>query len=174
MTVRPVNLREHAIRALRRHEFGCLRRPSAGATAEPVGNAQAGDRLWVREPFHLHAMFDSLAPTQVVGRDGAAEICWSADGHLPSWAGLRRFARELPRALHRAHLVVHGRRRLRLQDLTDEEIAAEGFGSRDHFACHWDSVELPGGRTIGGAPARWSDNPHIVELTVEWKGNPIK
>jgi hypothetical protein len=177
MADRPVNLLEPEIALLRRPGEGYVLRPGSTACPGLLGRARPGDRLWVREPFHLDARFDDRAPTAAL-QFGPVEagVYWPADhdgGTLPAGIGRRRFAREMPRLLHRAHLVVRSVRFVRLHDLSDCDILVQGFGDRDRFKLHWDAVHAPQARSISGSAIRWKDNPWIVELLVQWRGVPL-
>lgn len=119
-----------------------------------------GDRLWVREPFYLPAAFDGHAPTAAISL--GASIAY-AIRRAPPGFGRRRFAREMPRAAHRMHLLVHSALPMRLQDVPDFECAANGLLDRAHFARMWDT-ENPTGQSVSGGRVGWADNPSVTRI----------
>lgn len=120
-----------------------------------------GDRLWVREPFHLPVAFDGHAPTTALRRF-APRVAYAIDGAPPGY-GRRRFAREMPRAAHRMHLLVHSALPMRLDKVTDDECAANGLLDRAHFARMWD-IENPTGQSVSGGRVGWADNPPVTRI----------
>lgn len=164
MTDRPINLLEPDLRRL---AAGARRiwRPSVSRVRGQLGHCLPGDRLWIREPFHLHAVFDDISPLQAVGRQAQLPY-WPADGDQPAdWVGRRRFARELPRVLHRRHLVYRSQRFVRLQTLAQEDLAGEGFADEAAVRRWW--TVGGSGRGIDSRPVPWAENPWLLELTVD-------
>lgn len=135
------------------------------ALRRPIGSLSScsvGDRLWIREHFALPRAFESVSPTQALER-GATPV-WSIDiPDLPAYAtadlGRRRFARELPRAWHRAHCVIEGLRIERISLISDHEIVREGFESRRQWAACWDA-----GVNFGPSSTRlrYSADPEVL------------
>ncbi|HEX7693895.1 MAG TPA: hypothetical protein VF409_05365 [Sphingomonas sp.] len=156
MTDLPISFTEAYARKLHAGEMTQARRPRG-----LLDQLKPGDRLWVREPFHLPARFDHVAPTQALIAPGI-EIAWTAtDAPQPPWAGRQRFAREMPKALHRAHLIVRSLRQERLQDLSDDDAVACGFINRMIFQRHWDHMLKGGKFSVSGTAIRWQDNPAV-------------
>lgn len=173
----PLNIAEPQIEPLSRGSLTELRRPSS-ARLEVL---RPGDILWIREPFHLPARCDWMSPTQAIEQGAAIEgpavpvfvadaAAMAALSGLPSF-GRRRAARELPRAIHRQHLVLTGLRRELLQDANDDAIRAEGFASRADYARAWDANlkafkcwDLAQRRYVTAA-ASWADNPVVLVLS---------
>ncbi|WP_439539510.1 hypothetical protein [Sphingomonas sp.] len=98
---------------------------------------------------------------------------FTADGELPALFGRRRFARELPRLAHRAHLVVGLVRLERLHDVTDADARAEGYPDRAAYRTAWDELHAPGTRTITGDATRWADNPAVTVIAFTFAAAPI-
>lgn len=117
-----------------------LRRRRDGSLA----NVRFGDRLWLREQFYLAKMYEHCRPTQALER-GATPVFAIDVPDLPDYAtadlGRRRFARELPRLWHRAHLQVAAVNIEPINSITDEEIAQEGFASRSEFIAAWNAQQ---------------------------------
>jgi len=126
----------------------------------------------VREPFRLSVQHDRLAPTAALERGGSF-IAYTADGPNPSVGGRTRFAREMPRAISRSHLVVRSIRQERLQDLSDADAIACGFADRDAFAINWDAVLKGGKFSISGTKIRWADNPAVNVITFKLVRGPL-
>lgn len=80
-----------------------------------------GDRLWVRETWAVHAIFDGRAP-----RDIDAPVTYAADGPMPDLIGKLRPGIHMPRWLSRITLEITGVRVERLQDISEADASAEG------------------------------------------------
>lgn len=120
-----------------------------------------GARLWLAEPFHLERRFDLFAPTAALaaGALPAFAADWLHDPlTLARTHGVRRPARCLCRAWHRAHLVITARHELRLHALGPRAVTGLGFGSTMALARHWDR-EIQG---FGARSMRWEDNPSVL------------
>lgn len=110
----------------------------------------AGDRLWVREAFHVTAACDAVYradyPANAVARGmenipAESDVRWTPSIHMPRWAS-------------RLTLEVTEVRVQRLQDISEEDARAEGvagpfdalFTPRRRFESLWDSIngERPG------------------------------
>lgn len=174
MAALPISFNVETIRAIHAGSIVQVRRP--------VGllmRCESRDRLWVREPFHLDAAHDSLAPLQSLTLGGrvrayAADLRPAAGDALPPGIGRRRFARELPRAAHRSHLVISNVEQRRLQELTDADARREGAIDRADFARRWDNLHAPAGRSVTGDLIRWQDNPRVTVLTFDFVAAPLK
>ncbi|KUR80793.1 hypothetical protein [Novosphingobium sp. FSW06-99] len=172
MTDRPVTIIAPTIQRVIDGTCTRLRRPNRA-----LAECSAGDRLWIREQFHLAKQFEHISPLQALDR-GAVPV-WSVDvPDLPDYAtadlGRRRFARELPKAWHRAHLVVTAVHTEPLQTISDEEIANAGFTARDQYARAWDTA-LRGFvdpvRSI--RPPVWANNPAALVVTFRCVTAPL-
>lgn len=119
-----------------------------------------GDRLWVREPFYLPAAFDDHAPTAALQL--FASVAYAIDGAPPGF-GRRRFAREMPRAAPRMHLLVQSALPMRLHEVTDDECYDNGLIYRARFARMWD-IENPTGQTMSGGRIGWAANPPVTRI----------
>lgn len=150
---------------------GCMPNVSRGAIACPYG--EAGDRLWVRETFRVTGASGYGGVTNAVSieyRAGGAKIfpaTWEqydkAAGNTEGW----RPSIVLPRWASRITLEVVSVRIERVQDITPQDAAAEGFDlhswsergvlSRDAlmgFRDLWDKLNGP--RGFG-----WDSNPFV-------------
>jgi len=141
-----------------------------------LGKFAPGDQLWVREPFHLPVAFDRLSPLQFVA-NGSGEILWGTDaiGAAPRTLarfGRRRFAREMPRALHRFHVILQSVRTEQLHAIDDAGAQAEGFASRTAFIAAWDPL-FKSGFSITGDLVAWADNPLVDVLTFKFVAAPL-
>ena len=128
-----------------------------------LSDCRPGDRLWIREQFRLPIGFDDISPLQALERHAVPVM--SADiEDLPSYAtadlGRPRFAREMPRAWHRAHLVIDRIETARLHDLTDEQAQREGFANTAQFARSWDA-----GQRLSKGLTLWQHNPTVLVIT---------
>jgi hypothetical protein len=165
MNPKPIALLEPVLGNVMAGTCRRLRR-AAGGTLDAI---QPGDRLWIRELYHLNARFDALRPSAAV-REGA----WPAFAHefwrkpKPAGLGKRRMARELLREWHRHHLLVTAVERQRLQDITAAEAAAEGYRTRHFWAIEWDRNAF-----VHYARNRWEDNPAVVVFDFEYVAAPL-
>lgn len=132
-----------------------------------------GDRLWVRETWAPHADEEETCRNyseRMAGRGGLSEpgavrpeIFYRADGGDPFVSGWRPSI-FLPRWASRLTLEVLAVRVQRLQDITINDIKAEGITPcdpyltwKDNFARLWDD--------INGKRAPWASNPWVWALT---------
>lgn len=155
------------------HEFRC-----------PYG--QPGDRLWVRETFAAHWMYNDIPPSDArsdrcdqrrsdnrwyaadpdnsLGSDGAASTLrgkWRPSIHMPRWAS-------------RITLEITGIRVERLNDISEEDAKAEGawgpddsivgtvakYFGRDPLAVHPSLAYRMLWESING-PGAWDANPWV-------------
>ncbi|MDR3408435.1 MAG: hypothetical protein P4L68_08055 [Methylovirgula sp.] len=148
-----------------------LRRPRGALAA-----CRAGDRLWIREQFRIHRDYDHISPLQALDR-GATPVMSSDEHDLPDYAtsdlGRRRFARELPKAWHRAHLVITSIDTIHLQSITPADAINAGFTTLDQFAQAW-NAGLRGfidQRSI--RPPKWENDPAVLVLTFKCHAAPM-
>ena len=165
MRVLPISILDDTLQAIRDGRQKQLRRP-----AGLLSRCRPGDCLWIRERFHLPARWDAFSPTAAT-RAGAT-ASFAIDG-VPEGAGRRRFARELPAALHRMHLRVLAARVEQIQDLTEFDAIAEGAASRADFMTHWNCVHARAGAGLFGKQIRWADNPRVVVLRFDLVEVPL-
>lgn len=89
---------------------------------------KAGNRLWVREAWRAEARYDHLAPSKL---PLSAPIYYAADlnprDSEPGCAGRLRASMHMPRWASRLTLPVTDVRVQRLQDISEEDAAAEGM-----------------------------------------------
>jgi hypothetical protein len=112
---------------------------------------QPGDRLWVREAWSTHAIFDPLPPRDITARS----VHYWADGDAQT--GKRRPGMFLPRWASRITLEVTGVRVERLRDISEKDAEAEGCPldrllARDWYSQLWESINGPGS---------WDANPWV-------------
>lgn len=143
-----------------------LRRPTG-----TLSRLSIGDHLWLREQFYLSRQFDFTGPLVAMSR-GAVPVYATDRQFLPSFAcedlGRRRFARELPKAWHRAHLQILHFDAQPLHAITDEDIAAEGHESRDLYARAWDA-----GVSLSSRGDQWRENPTVLVITFRAIAAPL-
>ena len=98
--IRVITVRQPQIARLMAGDLARVRRPMT-----KFAQFEAGNRLWVREPFHLEERFDHYSPT--AAKELGAKPYFAADlqrDELPVRLGSQRFARTLLRVWHRQHL----------------------------------------------------------------------
>ncbi|MEV1669113.1 hypothetical protein ABZQ64_02195 [Pseudomonas aeruginosa] len=110
---------------------------------------EPGDRLWVREAWHVGKPHDKTAPADIlapllaegrgitvlytaggwqsVGPAGREEPIYPDDQPLPDWAGKGRPSIHMPRWASRILLELTAVRVERLQDISEEQARAEGY-----------------------------------------------
>jgi hypothetical protein len=102
----------------------------------PYGSPRA--RLWVREAWREQA---------------ADQISYRADGEVE---GARwRSPILMPRWASRITLEIAAVRVERLQEISDEDVAAEGGDSRNAFAVYWDALNAKRGHPWASDPWVW-------------------
>lgn len=147
--------------------------------ASPYG--QAGDRLWVRETWAPHWMYEGIRPSDILIDDKSC-LFYFADGGIKGGceAGQRakkwRPAIHMPRAASRITLEITEVRIQRLQDISEADAVAEGVNLQPRLTaynkdsgCSWgkqDPVEAYCNLwdSINGAGA-WGANPWVWALT---------
>ncbi|MGB3319639.1 MAG: hypothetical protein WBA75_11465 [Sphingopyxis granuli] len=170
MNPQPVSLREPEIGALVAGTMTVLVRPIGR-----LAGMQPGDRLWVREPFHLPRAFAAEKPTRAAAR-GAVPI-FVAD-HSAAWLasrvagmGRRCYAREMPRLWHRQHLVVGSIERIRLHDVAESDLRGAGWKTRAAFRARWDHDARFGGALTD--QTAWRANPLVLRIEFERIAAPL-
>lgn len=129
------------------------RERAALATRCPFG--QPGDRLWVREAWHVGKPHDNTAPADILppllaegrgitvlydaggwksfGPAGREEQIYPDNQPLPDWAGKGRPSIHMPRAFSRILLEITDVRIERLQDISLQQVRAEGCEVREFW-----------------------------------------
>jgi len=162
-------------------------RPTGGYGSVKPPRAQVGGRLWVREAWCTHTAYDDLSPSEMGGEEA---VQYSADGalHTRGWPtadfdpGRNRASMHMPRWASRLTLKVTEVRVQQIQDISEDDAAAEGWPApadrakegiaeiRDAypigwFAHLWDSLNAA--RGFG-----WDTNPWVSATSFEVvKGN---
>lgn len=169
---RPFAILEPTLHAVLAGRCTEVRRP-AGPSLRAL---RPGDRLWLREPFHLALKFDSWAPLAAATVGACPTFAADMGEVCPGEGrGRRRFARELPKAWHRAHLIVTAIRREFLQAIPEAAIRAEGFKDRATYACAWD-------RNLGYfsrspdqvKPGSWATDPTVLVIAFDFIPEPLR
>ena len=129
-----------------------------------LAGIRKGDRLWVREPFHLPRGLNHLSPTIAARRMASnGEVPYFAADLAPDapktddWLGKRRAARELLKAWHRQHLMVGHLEYRRLISVTEPEAKEQGYTNTQHFLRSWDANLM-----FGGHDVRVAHNPMVT------------
>lgn len=148
---------------------------------------QPGDRLWVRETWHVGKPHDKTAPADIlapllaegrgitvlytaggwqsVGPAGREEPIYPDDQPLPDWAGKGRPSIHMPRWACRILLEITAVRVERLQDISDPGALAEGVS---HSEMHsGDSLVDVFARLWESTGGDWAANPWV--WVVEFK-----
>lgn len=95
-----------------------------------------GDRLWVRESWGAHFMWDTVRPISIPN-DGKSCVFYQADGAIVGGCSATQRKRwrpsiHMPRWMSRITLEVVSVRVERLQDITETDAMAEGVEWKDH------------------------------------------
>ncbi|PBW39222.1 hypothetical protein CJU12_31065 [Pseudomonas aeruginosa] len=148
---------------------------------------EPGDRLWVRETWHVGKPHDKTAPADIlapllaegrgitvlytaggwqsVGPAGREEPIYPDDQPLPDWAGKGRPSIHMPRWASRILLEITAVRVERLQDISDPGALAEGVS---HSEMHsGDSLVDVFARLWESTGGDWAANPWV--WVVEFK-----
>ncbi|WP_089030105.1 hypothetical protein [Pseudomonas aeruginosa] len=148
---------------------------------------EPGDRLWVRETWHVGKPHDKTAPADIlapllaegrgitvlytaggwqsVGPAGREEPIYPDDQPLPDWAGKGRPSIHMPRWACRILLEITAVRVERLQDISDPGALAEGVS---HSEMHsGDSLVDVFARLWESTGGDWAANPWV--WVVEFK-----
>jgi hypothetical protein len=121
ITDRPIGLPAAEVAGIAHRHRSSVRR----VVESQLGKVRVGDRLWVREPFHLEERFDRVAPLLAL-ECGATRFWYAADGDVMPGFGPARYARTMPRACSRLWLRVDAVDTGPLQSITPEQAEAEG------------------------------------------------
>ncbi|TAI67622.1 hypothetical protein CWO89_02055 [Bradyrhizobium sp. Leo170] len=166
-------------------------RPSFWTKVKP------GDRLWVREEWRVSKKWDSTKPADLPPR--AMSVLFTAGGSIANtaagwapdlsyppagvtvpWAGRRRASMHMPRWASRLTLIVTAVKIEPLQDISDEDIVAEG--AKEAFSQETAAIPGPAAYmawqekafyawrdlwvSINGQDS-WNDNPEVVAISFE-------
>ena len=135
----------------------------------PITKYTVGDRLWVREAWKPHSLYDHMKPRDIP----ATKVFYLADdGYSPS--GSRgRPSMFMPRWASRLTLTVTGVKVERLRDISEKDARAEGVESRVPMGrvdlnYAWRQCFRELWLSING-PGSWEANPWVraVSFTVE-------
>ena len=85
-----------------------------------------GDTLWVRENWYVDRGYSALMPRHIPQRPSVRRG-YTADGPRPQWAGKVRPSLFMPRWLSRFTLEITAVKVERVQEITEEGAAREGF-----------------------------------------------
>lgn len=142
--------------------------------------ATEGDLLWVRESWRTEGSHDDIAPSKIEA-DGVqwlyeADQKWNDRDAMTAAAGRLRPGIHMPRWASRLTLEITDVKVERLQEISKEDVLAEGMTERDGVplsgvVCGWHEPFAQLWNSINGAGA-WESNPWIVALTFNvHKGN---
>jgi hypothetical protein len=144
----------------------------AAMLGEVCPYGQPGDRLWVREKFATHFIWDKLPPGHI-DIEVHADCFFYGDGSIAGGCddcqrGKWRASIHMPRFASRITLEITGVRVERLQDISGEDCAAEGVAdpigsprvygvvteqfAKEQFARLWQSIN---------GPDSWDANPWV-------------
>lgn len=164
MTDRPISIVEPQIAQLVAGRLSALRRPITML----YSGIKPGDRFWVREPFHLDARWNGLAPSAAARLYGVKPVFATDVDLRDPRLGKRQFARCLLRTWHRQHLVVQAIERGRLQAISQAEIEAEGFLTRAGYAAAWDR-----NLSLAMSAANWARDPDVIIIRFRRVAKPL-
>lgn len=141
-----------------------------GATSVPVETRFApGDLLYVRETWKPHSLYDHIPPRAMP----QVNVFYEADGKYSPSGSRARPGIHMPRWASRITLVVEGVRVERLQEISEDDAAAEGWPPEEEraktgvaqirdaypigwYAWLWDSINGAGS---------YAANPFVVAIT---------
>lgn len=164
----------------RRERFGVFIRRRVGTGAQrfehsiiPCPYGQPGDRLWVREKFATHFIWDDLPPGHIDIQNHSDGFFYS-DGTITS-AGCEDHQRgkwrpsiHMPRFASRITLAITDVRVERLQDISEDDAQAEGAQPAFSYP-GWDGVAASPSYRWGfqklwqsiNGPDSWDANPWV-------------
>lgn len=128
-----------------------------------------GDRLWVREAWRTESnYYDDLSPSQMSGEETilfAADADWSDNKSV----GRLRAGMHMPRWASRLTLIVTDVRVQRLQEISKDDVIAEGIAEREGYPiadCYagWHEPYAQLWDTINGAGS-WDANPWVAAIS---------
>lgn len=136
-----------------------------------------GDRLWVREAWATVKQWDDRAPSDCHPNERAPMLWYKADPQNSAHAlsenrGKPRPAMFMPRWASRITLEITGVRVERLQDISEEDVSAEGIPAcldcdayidlHRNDIQHWDEADYAAlWDSINGKTYPWSSNPWV-------------
>lgn len=94
---------------------------------------QPGERLWVRETWGVDARLNGVPPRNLFTVEGGDPVYYKADGQQPERLDTWRPSIHMPRAASRILLEIVTVRVERLQDITEGDARAEGYGGYQDF-----------------------------------------
>ncbi|WP_454629673.1 hypothetical protein [Bradyrhizobium cenepequi] len=163
----------------------------------PWSKVKPGDRLWVREEWRVSKKWDSTKPADLPPRTmsvlftaggsiantaagWAPDLSYPPVGVIVPWAGRRRASMHMPRWASRLTLIVTAVKIEPLQDISDEDIVAEG--AKEAFSQETAAIPGPAAYmawqekafyawrdlwvSINGQDS-WNDNPEVVAISFD-------
>ncbi|AMD90017.1 hypothetical protein [Desulfovibrio fairfieldensis] len=120
---------------------------------------QPGDRLWVKETFYRYYPSETWPEPKALYRADGITLCdKDSEGKKQRWTP----SSHMPRILSRITLEITDIRVERVQDISEEDVQAEGFSdrpaSKNKFRIAWDLLYWK--RGLG-----WSVNPRVWVIT---------
>lgn len=163
-------------------EHGVIRMAPAGLACTgfelvPCPYGQPGDRLWVRETWAPHFMYEGVKPRNIL-IDARSCLFYAADGGITGGceAGQRakrwRPAIHMPRRASRITLQVSGVRVERLQDISEADALAEGVTPKWEPGCSGRLMEAFGGFSFRPAASAYADLWEQINGHGSWDANP--
>jgi hypothetical protein len=149
--------------------------PHAVSTRKAFGRSpygDPGDRLWVRETWAPHFIWETIKPSEITN-DGLGCIFYQADGAISGGCTDDQRAKSwrpsifMLRWMSRITLGITDVRVQRLQDISDEDAAAEGMEHvmRERGAkTHREALQI-GWDAINGKRGNWASNPFVWCVT---------
>lgn len=128
-----------------------------------------GDRMWVKEPYR----FDDFSPEEPIYQADIPEQAMREAGDVVRW----RHVWFMPKRISRLRLEIVSIRVERVQDITTEEVAAEGVSRADccpdhaPVGCYYDAYEARQAFAAGWNELNarrgfsWDSNPLVWVLT---------
>ena len=147
----------------------------------PCPYGQAGDRLWVREEWGCHWMYDDVPACECRSKHPGDNYWYRADppgtpgthgcpfdGYMNKW----RRAIHMPRFASRITLGITSVRVERLQDISEADAAAEGVTPKWEPGCSGRLMEALGGFSFRPAASAYADLWESLHGPGSWDANP--
>ena len=164
----PLSLRFRPLRELYKTGSARIRRPADGM----YKGLKPGDRLWLREAYHLEKQFNPFSPSAAAVR-GAVPHFASDLSAQPEELGLggSRAAYTLLREWSRSHLIVEAVEQQPLLDIKESEARADGFSGRNTWLDEWD--DLIGAVTGRNQNRKAAANPTVLVIDAQLVDQPL-
>lgn len=159
MKERPILFNGDMVRAVLAGQKTQTRQTVVPPTGSICPYGQPSDRLWVKETFYRYYPSETWPEPKALYRADGITLCdKDSEGKKQRWTP----SSHMPRILSRITLEITDIRVERVQDISEEDVQAEGFSdrpaSKNKFRIAWDLLYWK--RGLG-----WSVNPRVWVIT---------